>query len=158
MASRLLGRYAHLLCRAASQTPAAVAARLPPPVAGSADVQRAQGWPWVTERLMCERRTITKEETYSLIPKRTQLDEVLEKAAVPEDILLAWAEHGGNGNQAATTLMRWTLLVLKTKGKFKEQREELMNDSRLQDMIDTVSRQVRQPDTRWTDTVTVYLW
>lgn len=108
-----------------------------------AELLRALGWPRVTERLMCEGKTINKDDTFPTMPTFTQLDELVEKAAVPEDILLAWGEHGGNSNQAANALMKWTLLVLRTKGKFKE----LMVDSRLLDMMDTISGQVSKPDT-----------
>ncbi|XP_049440396.1 FAST kinase domain-containing protein 4 [Epinephelus fuscoguttatus] len=143
MASRLLGRYARLLGRASSKTPAAVAvARLPPPVAGPAEVQRAQGWPWVVERSMCERQTVTKEEHVVHIPTATPLDELVEKAAVPEDVLLAWEEHGHSGNEAANALRTWTQLELKTKGLSKERLPKLMTDSRLQDMINLISQQV----------------
>ncbi|XP_070691248.1 FAST kinase domain-containing protein 4 [Pempheris klunzingeri] len=144
MASRLLGRYARLLCRASSQAQvsapaAAAAARLPPPVAG----QRPQGWPRITDRLMCEGRTVTIEDTYTQIPPRTQLDELVDKAEEPENILLAWAEHRGNGNQAGNALIKWVQLTLKTKGKFKDQPPELMEDSRLLDMMDTISKEAR---------------
>lgn len=145
MASRLLCRYARLLCRASSQAPAGAAAaatRLPPPVAGHAELQRAKGWPWVTERLMCEAHLNEDSSHPPVLPVRTQLDKLVEKAAAPEDVLLAWAEHPGNGNQAAGALMKWTQLVLKTKGKFKQHGPELMKDSRLQDMMKVLSRQV----------------
>lgn len=143
MASRLLGRYARLLSRFASKTSAG-AARLPPPVAGCAGVKRAQGWPRVTERSMCEGRTINKEDQFPTMPTQTQLDELLDKAVVPEDILLAWEKHGKNGNQAANALMKWTVAVLRTKGKFKEEKAELMSDPRILDMMNMISRQVRK--------------
>lgn len=140
MASRLLGRYARLLCRSSSQAPAAAATRLPPPVAGPAEVQRAMGWPWATERSMSKITTFRKEDIFSVIPTRTQLDDFVEKAKVPEDILVAWAEHGGNSNQAAFAMTQWTHLVLKTEGKFSEQQQEL-KDSRMKDMMSTFSSQ-----------------
>ncbi|XP_063734302.1 FAST kinase domain-containing protein 4 isoform X2 [Eleginops maclovinus] len=140
MASRILGRYARVLCRASSQTTAAAAARPPPPVAGPTEVQRSQGWPRVTERLMCEGRTLTKEDSLPFV--RTKLEQLVEKAAVPEDVLLAWERHGKNGNQAAGALVWWSRLALRTGGNFKEEKPELLTDSRLLDMMDTLSRQV----------------
>uniref|UniRef100_UPI0037E7D2DB FAST kinase domain-containing protein 4 n=1 Tax=Semicossyphus pulcher TaxID=241346 RepID=UPI0037E7D2DB len=142
MASRVLGRYARLLCRASSQAPAATAARLPLPVTGPATVQRAQGWQQVTERLMSEGRTIKKEETFLDMPVRSKLDELVEKAEEPEQILLAWEEHGGNAHQAANALINWTQLVVKTKGKFNKQPPELMTDPRLLHMMNILSREV----------------
>ncbi|KAM7383542.1 hypothetical protein PAMP_003186 [Pampus punctatissimus] len=141
MASRLLGRYARLLYRASSQAPAATAARLPPSVAGVLEVQRGQDWPCITERLMCTGKIIAKEEAVASIPRRTRLDELVEKAAVPEDVLVAWAEQGRTGNQAATALVKWIRLVRATKGTFKEQ-PDLMMDSRLQDMLHILTQQM----------------
>lgn len=136
MAGRLLGRYARLFCRASTQAPAAAATRLPALVAGPAEVQRAQGWPWVTDRLMCE--GITK--TIASEPARTEVDELVEKAVAPKDVLSAWAELGGNSHQAANALIKWTVLVLRTKGKGKF--KELMTDSDLVDIMKTLSNEV----------------
>lgn len=138
MASRLLCRYARLLCRASSQAPAAAAAsRLPPLGAGAAELQRAKGWPWVSDRLMCDANL--KENKRIILPERTKLDNLVENAETPEDILAAWAANKGNANQAANALMRWTQLVLKTTGKFEEHRPE---DSRLQNMMEVLRQHV----------------
>ncbi|XP_071772884.2 FAST kinase domain-containing protein 4 [Centroberyx gerrardi] len=147
MASRLLGRYARLLSRASSQ---ATAARLPPTVAGPAEVQRAQVWVRVAGRLMCEGRTIAREDNPSLMPTRTQLDELVEKAAAPEDVLQAWAEQGGNGNQAAIAMVKLAQLAQRAKGRFITTNPELMMDPRLQDMMDTIIGKV---STVWNSTL-----
>ncbi|CAG6015526.1 unnamed protein product [Menidia menidia] len=139
MTCRLLGRWARLLCR--SSSPAVAVVRLPAPLAGPAEVPRATGWPWVTERQMCE-WTAPKEDPYPTVPLRTPLDECMEKASAPEEVLSAWAMYKGNGNQAASALMKWTQLILKTKGNLREHRSELLTDSRLQNMKDTLSRKV----------------
>lgn len=144
MATRLLRRCASVLYRASSRAPAV--ACLPPSLARPAEVQRARGWLWATDRLLCEGSTVPSEDPYPDIPTLTKLDELLEKAAAPEDVLMAWVQHGGSSNQAANALMKWTLLVLKTKGKFKEQPQELMMDSRLQNVMDTLACQVRKQD------------
>lgn len=91
---------------------------------------------------MCEMRTVKREDGFLIMPKRTQLDELIDKAVEPVDILQAWAEHPGTGNQAATALKKWTHLVIKTKGRFKEQPPELLADSRLKNMLTTLSQQV----------------
>ncbi|XP_030014407.1 FAST kinase domain-containing protein 4 [Sphaeramia orbicularis] len=142
MASRLLVRYARLLCRASSQAPVVAAAYMPSPMA--TEVQRAQGWPGVVERLMCEERRFVKDDVSQTMPTRTELDDQLDKAVEPEDILVAWAEHGGNGNQAASALKQWTFLMLKTNPTFRNELPTLMMDSRLLDMMNTVSQNVSQ--------------
>ncbi|XP_077384104.1 FAST kinase domain-containing protein 4 [Festucalex cinctus] len=129
MATRLLGRYVRLLCRASSQIPAAC---LPPSAAGLAHGQRT------SEKSIIKRRLWAKDMSKDM-PRRTQLVERVEKAAVPEDILRAWEQHGGNGDQAACTLLAWTKKMQNTQGGFQRQH---VKDSRLQDVMDTINRQI----------------
>ncbi|XP_028983980.1 FAST kinase domain-containing protein 4 [Betta splendens] len=142
MATRLFRRYACVLYRASSHAPAPPAASLPPSVTRPAEVQRARGWLWATNRFLCEGSTDKNEDHFPAIPTPTEVDELVEKAAAPEEILEAWVAHGHNGNQAANYLVRWTLLVLKTNGKFTGQTQKLIMDSRLQNMMDTIVNQV----------------
>ncbi|KAM9806300.1 FAST kinase domain-containing protein 4 [Syngnathus typhle] len=136
MATRFLGRYVPLLCGASSRTSSA---RLPPSVTGLAHVQRNRCRPWTMERSLCERRVLRKDVVYLSMPTRTQLDEILEKAAVPEEILVAWEQHGGNGNQAASTLLAWTRMMQKTQANTHQLHTK---DPRLRDIMDTITRQI----------------
>ncbi|XP_057689187.1 FAST kinase domain-containing protein 4 isoform X2 [Corythoichthys intestinalis] len=142
MATRFLGRYVRLLCRGSPQTSAAC---LPLSAAVLAKLQRAQCRPW--ERSMCERRVLPKDDVDFNMPTRTKLDDMLEKAAVPEDVLHAWEQHGGNGNQAARTVLAWAKMVQRTQGKFHS---ELVKDPRLRDMMDSISQQI---STVWNGTL-----
>ncbi|XP_056142350.1 FAST kinase domain-containing protein 4 [Lampris incognitus] len=139
MAGRLLGRWARLFSRA---SPQAAVARLPSPLAGPADLVWVQALPRISGRLFCEGRAFALEENLSPTPTRTQLDDLVEKATTPEEVLHAWKEQGGNANQAAKTVVKLARLVQGAKGKFIVENSELMKDPRLQDMMDNINRQV----------------
>ncbi|XP_072316954.1 FAST kinase domain-containing protein 4 [Eucyclogobius newberryi] len=137
MSSRTLVRCGRMLCLVWAP---AVTARLLPAVA--AEAHRIPLWASVGPRLMCEARTVKKEDSLPILPKRTLLDDLVDKAVQPEDILQAWAENSGSGNQAAITLKKWTHLLIKTRGKFKQQPPELLADPRLTDLLTTLSKEV----------------
>nr|XP_057940734.1 FAST kinase domain-containing protein 4 [Doryrhamphus excisus]XP_057940735.1 FAST kinase domain-containing protein 4 [Doryrhamphus excisus]XP_057940736.1 FAST kinase domain-containing protein 4 [Doryrhamphus excisus] len=134
MATRFLGRYARLLCRATSQTPAA---RPPPSAARMPELQRTRCCALVSKRWLCDGRLMPKDDAFPMMPIRTQLDETVEKATEPEDILIAWEQHGGNANQAASTLLAWIKLVQKTRVRFYQDSSGM--DSRLRDIMDTIT-------------------
>lgn len=139
MASRVLVRCVRVLCRTSSQTPA-VAARLLPIVA--AEVHRSPLWATVGGRLMCEAKTVKMDHGFTTMLTRTPLEELIDEATTPENILQAWAKHSGSGNQAARALMKLTYLVIKTEGSFKVQSPELLADPSVKKMMKTVSKQV----------------
>ncbi|CAB1334226.1 unnamed protein product [Coregonus sp. 'balchen'] len=140
MTSRLLGRCARLLPRASPQA-SATAARLPTPAAGPAEPLWAQAWWQPVGRGLCEGRSLVKDE-YPIEPKRTQLDELLERAQSPQDVLQAWVAQGGKANQAAKTLVQLVRLAGREKGGAKIDQFELLTDPRLLDIMDTVTAQV----------------
>ncbi|XP_029479091.2 FAST kinase domain-containing protein 4-like [Oncorhynchus nerka] len=139
MTSRLLGRCARLLPRPPQAS--AVAALLPTPAAGPAEPLWAQAWRQPVLRGLCEGRSSVKE-VYPIEPKRTQLDELLERAQSPQDVLQAWAAQGGKANQAAKALVQLVRLAGREKGGAKMDQFELLNDPRLLDILDTVTAQV----------------
>ncbi|XP_054903893.1 FAST kinase domain-containing protein 4 [Poeciliopsis prolifica] len=142
MANRLLARCAQLICKSSSQAAVtATALRFHPPLGGPVEVPRVRNWLWVTERLFCE-QTATKDDPFHIVLVQTHLDEMLAKALAPEDVLSAWEQCRGNGNSAANSLMKWTYLTVKGKGKFTGDQDKMLADSRLVDMMNTLSKDV----------------
>ncbi|XP_061918914.1 FAST kinase domain-containing protein 4 isoform X2 [Entelurus aequoreus] len=145
MATRFLGRYARLLYRVTTQAPAA---RQPPSANRMIGLYGTQCCALVSKRSFCK-GVMAKDEVFTSAPFRTELDEVLEKATVPEEVLKAWEQLGGDSNQAARTLLVWTKLMRKTKGKFQPTNSSAM-DSRLRDMMETITKHI---PTVWNNTL-----
>ncbi|XP_054636860.1 FAST kinase domain-containing protein 4 isoform X2 [Dunckerocampus dactyliophorus] len=102
------------------------------------ELQRTQYCALVSTRSFCEGRLMAKDDAFPSVPTRTQLDEMVEKATAPEEILRAWEQHGGNANQAASTLLAWTKLMQRTQSKFHQNTSSGM-DPRLRDIMDTIT-------------------
>ncbi|XP_061771709.1 FAST kinase domain-containing protein 4 [Nerophis ophidion] len=138
MAARFLGRYARLLFRVTTQAPAA---RQPPSANRMIGLYGTQCCALVSERSFCKGGVMEKDEGFTGGPFRTKLDETVDNATVPEEILKAWKQHRGDANQAARTLLMWTKLKQKTNEKFQPNTSSAM-DSRLQDMMNTINKHI----------------
>lgn len=76
------------------------------------------------------------------MPKHTELNKLVDKAATPEDILRAWKEHRGNGNQAAIAMVKLSRIIHGTHGWIATKDADIMMDPRLQDIMNTINGQV----------------
>ncbi|XP_018618320.2 FAST kinase domain-containing protein 4 [Scleropages formosus] len=142
---RLFGRWAGLLGTRSSLTasgPLCLAGR--PPRAPSAALLEP---PWaqalhvrLQQRALCEgRRLLRREDENPAVPKRTELDDLVEKAGGPEEVLRLWAERGATANQTAIYIFHLARLASE---KGAPGHADLLRDRRLQDMFDRVSSQV----------------
>ncbi|KAM6968244.1 FAST kinase domain-containing protein 4 [Aplochiton taeniatus] len=141
MTSRLLGRCARLLPRASQQSAASVA-RFPAPPTGSAEPLWSQAWLRPLARQLCDGKSVAREDDFHTEPKRTELDDLVDKAVSPEDVLQAWAKKGGNANQAAICIIKLTRLAHGDWGQSNSHPAEVLDDPRLQDMIEAIHGQV----------------
>ncbi|CAL8247161.1 unnamed protein product [Lota lota] len=143
MASRLLVRCTRFLSRASPLATVAASNRTNPIAATTlSELQWAPTWVWVPERPLCDARNVARDENVPAMPRRTQLDKLVEKADTPEDILWAWKEHRGNGNQAAIAMVKLSRMVQGTQGWITTKDADILMDPRLQDIMDTINGQV----------------
>ncbi|KAM9783239.1 FAST kinase domain-containing protein 4 [Neosynchiropus ocellatus] len=136
MACRLLARYGRLLWSSTH----APAGRFHPPGTVLSALMPSSNRHGVLARSMSDRSAVASEDKYLFHPT-TPLDKKVDVTTVPEDILLAWVEHEGDGNQGAYAFIKWTMLVLKDRERGKEE-PDAMTDPRLKDMMTVVSKQI----------------
>lgn len=147
MATRLMSRWARLLGSRGPQVITSCQARLaghPIPFLAVAHAEplwtralnvHPQAW------TLCGRHSLsTCEEENFTVPRRTELDELVEKASSPQEILHLWAERGANANETALCIIQLARMVLE-KGDSKH--SDLLQDPRLQTMLDQVSSEVK---------------
>lgn len=140
MANRVLVRCVRVLYKNSSQAPA-VTSRLFPIMA--AEVHRSPVWASAGDKFKCgEEKTIKTKYGFLVVPKYSQLDEMICTATEPEEVLAAWEKYPGDSNHAAIAFKTWAFLVKKTKGDFDKQPAELLEDPRVKDMMTMVSKEV----------------
>lgn len=135
MASRLLVRWTRLLSRA---SPHAAVSSWTHPVAATSgsDLHWAHTWARRPERPVCNVRNIATNGNVYDVTTTTELEKRVAEATTPEDILQAWEKHRGNGDQAAIALVKLARLVKGTSVA------DWLSDPRLQDIMETIKRQV----------------
>ncbi|XP_028836670.1 FAST kinase domain-containing protein 4 isoform X2 [Denticeps clupeoides] len=142
MTARLLSRWARLLPRCPRR-----AARLQ----GSPVRPVEPPWPRAqvrpAARALCDRSGLARHEESGTAFKRTHLDDLLGRATSPEEVLQLWTENGGSANQAAACLIQLSRLAVEKGGVG---RQELLQDPRCADLLDTVGSQV---STVWNGTL-----
>ncbi|KAJ8353913.1 hypothetical protein SKAU_G00214800 [Synaphobranchus kaupii] len=142
MTTRFLGRWARLLGTRCPITAFSGSTRLPPlpaPVE-SARVQSLGLQLHSQVRAMCEGRSLIKEEDDSnLWFKRTELEQLVDMAGSPEDVLKLWADKGGSANQAANSFIKLSKLSMQKGGL---DCTDILQDPRLLDMLSKVSSEV----------------
>ncbi|XP_053743609.1 FAST kinase domain-containing protein 4 [Synchiropus splendidus] len=138
MACRLLARCGRLLCRSSAHAPAS---RFHSPGSVLTELLPSSSRRAVSARFMSDPSATASEDRYDAFLPFTPLDKKVDVMTIPEDILLAWVEHEGNGNQGANAFIKWTKLVLKARESGKEQ-PDAMTDPRLKDIMNVVSKQI----------------
>lgn len=141
MTSRLLGRCARLFPRASPRS-AASAARFPSPVGGSTEPLWAQACLRPLASQLGDGKSVTREYDFHTEPKRTHLDDLVDKAVSPEDVLRAWVKKRGNANQAAHCIIKLTRLAQGDWGQTSSHPAEVLDDPRLQDMVEAIHGQM----------------
>ncbi|XP_015212779.2 FAST kinase domain-containing protein 4 [Lepisosteus oculatus] len=99
-------------------------------------------------RALCDGHGVAAaEESYPKAPERTELDQLLEQARSPQELLQLWAERGGKANQAAIAVVHLARLAGDRQAaqggeKGGSDTDDLLYDSRFQDLLHTVNSQV----------------
>lgn len=83
-----------------------------------------------------------KEQVYSRHPEHREIDELIESASSPEDLLNVGEHHSLNGNQASAVVIQLSRLVVDKK----LETESILQDSRFQQVLNILNSQVRSHD------------
>ncbi|XP_029767489.1 FAST kinase domain-containing protein 4 isoform X2 [Terrapene carolina triunguis] len=79
-----------------------------------------------------------QEQGYSRLPENTEIDELIESASSPEDLLHVGEHHSLNGNQASALVIHLSQLVAEKK----LETESILQDSRFQQVLNVLNSQI----------------